>query len=277
MKQVRALVGDTFREASSSFVLVGFAALSTLFLLIVLFAVNLDVVNGTLAAGSLFGKSVDFGGKAIPVEQFVFGVEAGFSAALYLMGMFLSIFAVGSVVPRQVEKGNVDLYLSRPVSRTKLLLSRYLGGLAVAAVNLGYLSIGIWLILSTKTHVWNVRFLVAGLFTLATIAAFEGFVFLLGVVTGSTPISIMLPYFLFFASAFLSMHKQIAAALSSDLSAGLIHVLYWILPKTADIGKELTGYTHGDGQLTALPLLTTIAFGAVCLTLSVLIFRKRDY
>ena len=42
-------------------------------------------------------------------------------------------------MPRLQEKGTIDLYLSRPIGRVKLLLSRYTGGLLLAAANLAYL------------------------------------------------------------------------------------------------------------------------------------------
>ncbi len=49
-------------------------------------------------------------------------------AFLYVVGTFLAIFATAHLVPRLQEKGTIDLYLSRPVGRVALLLSRYAGG-----------------------------------------------------------------------------------------------------------------------------------------------------
>ena len=60
------------------------------------------------------------------------------------------------------DRGTIDLYLSRPVSRFKLLMSRYVAGLILAASNVIYLLGTIWLIVAWKTGVANPRFLLAG-------------------------------------------------------------------------------------------------------------------
>ena len=63
------------------------------------------------------------------------GFESGFSGILYVLCTFLAIFATAHLVPRMQEKGTIDLYLSRPVSRVKLILSRYIAGLILAGSN----------------------------------------------------------------------------------------------------------------------------------------------
>ena len=59
----------------------------------------------------------------ISIEKLVLGFESGFSVILYFICTFLAIFATAHLVPRMQEKGTIDLYLSRPVSRVKLLMS----------------------------------------------------------------------------------------------------------------------------------------------------------
>ena len=91
------------------------------------------------------------------------------------MGTFLALFATAHLVPRLQEKGTIDLYLSRPVSRAALLLSRYAGGLLLAAANILYLIGSMWLIVVWKTRVFHPRFLMSGvviLFMVATLLAF---------------------------------------------------------------------------------------------------------
>ena len=55
-----ALIVDTWREALARYTLLGFLLVSTLFLLTLTFALNLDIVDGSLAAGTLFGKALEF-------------------------------------------------------------------------------------------------------------------------------------------------------------------------------------------------------------------------
>ena len=277
MKSVRALLVDTLREAKASYTFLIYGILSTLFLLILQFAVSLDIVDGSLAAGTLFGQHVGEKGETVAVETFVGYAEGGFSGVLFAMGFFVSVFAIGSLIPHLVEKGTIDLYLARPVGRTKLLLCRFAGGIVLNAINLFYLVGGTWLILSLKTGVWNERFLVAGTVILATFISFQGFVFLMGVLSGSTPVSIITPYALFLLTGPLALHEKIEALVDSQWAADLVNGLYWVLPKCPEIFQNLLQYTSGQAPLDLAPLASTAAFGLVCFAFALLRFGRRDY
>ena len=124
MKVLVANIEDVMREAAARWTLVAYFFLSTIFIIIFASAINLDIVNGALAGAKLFGKDVEMHGSEISIEKLVLGFESGFSAILYFLCTFLAIFATAHLVPRMQEKGTIDLYLSRPVARTKLILSR---------------------------------------------------------------------------------------------------------------------------------------------------------
>ena len=114
-----------------------------------------------MAGGEALRETVD-GHSQIDIEKLVLGFETGFSVFLYFICTFLAIFATAHLVPRMQEKGTVDLYLSRPVGRVKLLLSRYVGRADPGRSNVIYLMGSIWLIVVWKTHVVNPRFLFGG-------------------------------------------------------------------------------------------------------------------
>jgi hypothetical protein len=171
MKPPLASIEEVFREAAARWTLIAYFALSSFFILVFALAVNLDVVNGALAGAKLFGQSVGMRGQEISIERFVLGFESGFSGFLFIIGTFLALFATAHLVPRLQEKGTIDLYLSRPVGRVQLLLSRYLGGLVWPGRTLAYLILSMWLIIVWKTHVTRARFLLGGLviFTIAVL------------------------------------------------------------------------------------------------------------
>jgi ABC-type transport system involved in multi-copper enzyme maturation permease subunit len=282
MKAWAASVEEVFREASARWTLLAYFALSSLFILIFALAVNLDIDNGALAGAKLFGREVDLGGEKIDMDQLVLGFETGFSGVLYMLGTFLALFATAHLVPRLQEKGTIDLYLSRPVGRTKLLLSRYSGGLLLAGANLVYLIGSIWLIVFWKTGVAHARFLLGGGVILFTIACLVAFAFLVGVVTSSTAVSLMVTYAVFFFAALLSARDKIAAAVSSEFSARVIHALYWIFPKTAELGRAtvslVSGGMHGVGPAAPMAVYgSTALFGIVSFGLAAWRFSRKDF
>lgn len=279
-----ASVEEVFREAAARWTLIAYFALSSLFILIFALAVNLDIVNGALAGAKLFGQSVDVGRGAVDLDRLVLGFESGFSGFLYLVGTFLALFATAHLVPRLQEKGTIDLYLSRPVGRVSFLLSRFAGGLLLAAANLVYLIGSIWAIVIWKTHVVHARFLLAGGTILFTITALLAFAFLVGVVTSSTGVSLMTTYAIFFFSAILAAHEKIAAAMSAEWSARLVHGLYWVLPKTAELGRATVATVGGDrawrrlAETNLFPVYgSTALFGMAALLLACWLFSRKDF
>lgn len=284
MRVLMANVEDVMREAAARWTLLAYFFLSSIFIIIFASAINLDIVDGTLAGAKLFGHEVDMDGPDISIERLVLGFESGFSAVLYFLCTFLAIFATAHLVPRLQEKGTIDLYLSRPVSRVHLLLSRYVAGLLLAASNVIYLLGSIWLIVMWKTQVVNPRFFLAGAIILFVIATLLAFAFLVGVVTSSTAVSIMTTYGLFFFAVMLVAHERIEAAVSKEWQARLINTLYWVIPKTAELGQAVVAFVAGDAVpervaavLTPAPFLSTAAFGIVCLALAAWLFQRKEF
>lgn len=285
MRVLLANIEDVWREAAARWTLLAYFFLSTLFIVIFAFAVNLDIVQGSLAGAKLFGKQVEMRGESqISIEQLVLGFESGFSGFLYFLCTFLAIFATAHLVPRMQEKGTIDLYLSRPVARVKLLLSRYLAGLLLAASNIFYLILSMWLIVISKTHVVHARFVMAGVIILFVVATLLAFAFLVGVVTSSTAVSIMSSYALFLFGFMLVAHDKFAAVVSKEWQAWLIHALYWIVPKSAEMFGAVVAFVSNKalprelgGALTPAPFLATAAFAVGCLALASWLFHRKEF
>ena len=284
MKVMLANIEDVFREAAARWTLIAYFLLSSIFILIFASAINLDIVDGALAGAELFGRDVNMRGETVDIEKLVLGFESGFSGVLYFLCTFLAIFATAHLVPRMQEKGTIDLYLSRPVSRVSLLMSRYLAGLILAATNVLYLFGSIWLIVMWKTGVVHPRFFMAAAIILFVVATLLAFAFLVGVITSSTAVSIMTSYGLFFFALLLVTHDRIAAAVSKEWQAWVIQTLYWIFPKTAELGQAVVAFVAGEKVprqlaqvLTPAPFLSTAAFGVVCLVIASWLFQRKEF
>jgi ABC-2 type transport system permease protein len=283
MKVLAANIEDVMREAAARWTLVAYFFISTIFIIVFASAINLDIVDGALAGAKLFGKEVDMR-DSMSIEKLVLGFESGFSVFLYIICTFLAVFATAHLVPRMQDKGTVDLYLSRPVSRVNLLLSRYVAGLILSASNVIYLMGSVWLIVVWKTGVAHGRFLFGGLIIFLMIAVLLAFAFLVGVITSSTAVSIMTTFGIFLFGAAMAGHDRYAAAVSKDWQAWVIETLYWIFPKTAEMGRAVFAFVGGseltDGGVSVAPpeaFLTTGAFGLVCLVLASWLFTKKEF
>jgi ABC-2 type transport system permease protein len=277
VSRLLAVVDGTIRESMAKFTFLAFLVMSTLVLLLLAFAVNLDVVDGALAAAHLFGGKVQLGGARIDIDTLVTGIQTGLASFLFLVGLFLSIFATANLVPVMLEKGYVDLLLSKPLSRPALFLGRYLGALSVVGINLFYLVGGVWILLGWKTGIWNTGLLLAGLIIVATYAVLLGFMMLVGVTTGSSSITIMITYFLFPVAGVLSLRDNITVMLTSRIAVIVIDGLYHLLPKIAGLGRLTGELAMGKSITTWAPLRSSLLFGAACLAAATSYFSRKDY
>lgn len=272
-----AIIQDTFRESFSKKTFIAFFAISNITILIFLFALNLDIVKGALAAATLFGQTIDLKNQQIDIRQFVVNVQSGIAVILYGLGIFLSIFATANLIPHMLEKGNIDLLLSKPLSRTKIFLAKYLGSLSIVTFNISYLVVIIWLILSFKTRIWNFGFLYSGALIIITFAIILSFMSLIGVMTRSSALVIMLAYSLFFLSQPLAASENIVKILTNKIYIFIIKALYWILPKTFELGNMIRLLVRNGRVENWLPLWTSLAFGGAMLFLANLYFLKKSY
>ena len=82
----------------------------------------------------------------------------------------------------------------------------------------------------------------------------------------------------------LAAHDKIAAAVSKQWQANLIQTLYWVFPKTAELGQAVIAFVGGEqmpeqisAALAPTPFLTTAAFGAGCLVLASWVFTRKEF
>ena len=114
------LMFSTFREAVAKKIFLGFFVIATIIILFFLFLINVDSVEGMV---NMMESSGEEG-----VKQLVTGFEVGMINLSYLLVITFCFIAVSSFIPSMLEKGNIDILLSKPVSRTNIILAKFLGG-----------------------------------------------------------------------------------------------------------------------------------------------------
>lgn len=271
---VLALILDTFQEARARWLFWGLFGLSSLLIAIFLFALRIDLVQGAV---SLMGIER----TAHPVyniQKFVNTSCAWVSIVLYIWGTFLAIFASAGLMPSVLEAGRISLLLSKPLSRTMLLMGRYLGNVFIVLINHVYLICSIWIVIGIKTHIWDTRFLLAIPISVFIFSVFLCVVVLIGVVFESAALSVMVPAALMLLSAILAQRQVVIRLLDSDWSRQLWLAFYWILPKFFDLGsamKQIVQYDRDANWIT--PVWTSAVFGLVVLSSAIYVFQKRDF
>ncbi len=273
MSVLLALIADTFQEARARWLFWGLFGLSTLLILLFLFVMKIDLVEGAISFMGIESTT-----RRINIHHFVTASYAWISVFLYVWGTFLAIFASSGLIPSVLEPGRISLLLAKPVKRSTLLLGRYAGNVLIVAANHIYLVCSIWLIIGLKTDIWLPRFLLSIASSLFIFAVLLCVVVLVGVLSESSALAVMVAVALMLISAILAQRDTMIRLLSSEWSRNLWQGLYWVLPKVYDLAaamRQIVVYEREADWFT--PVWTSAAFGAVVLATAVFVFRKRDF
>lgn len=268
-----ALIRDTFQEARARWLFWGLFGLSTLLILIFLFVLKIDLVEGAVSVMGVQGTT-----QAVTIQAFVRRSYSFISMFLYIWGTLLAIFASSGLIPSVLEPGRIALLLSKPVSRPVLLLGRYAGNLLVVAINHIYLVGSIWIIIGLKTHMWEPRFLLAIPTCLFIFGVLLTIVTLIGVVTESAALSVMITAAIMVISAILAQRQLMMRLLSSETSRNIWSALYWIVPKFYDLATVMMQTVVFDRNVNwTTPIWTSGAFAVLTLSGALYIFGRRDF
>jgi ABC-type transport system involved in multi-copper enzyme maturation permease subunit len=268
-----ALVRDTFREAFARRIFWGFFGCCTALLLFLMFIMRIDVVQGAIATVTIFGRNT----QSTDVEALVHQTQSVIAMILYFAGMALSVFASAGLVASVFEPGRIELLLSKPVSRTHLLLGRYLGNVLVVAANILYLVAGSWIIFGVKTGVWGGGFLVSSLCTIFIFSVLLAVLVLIGVLWDSSAVAIMVTFAIMIVTPILAQKATIERLLSSEWSRVVVRVLYYVLPKTSDVSVIIRHLILNQPVESWMPVWSTALFGAVVLGLGLWRFQRRSF
>jgi ABC-type transport system involved in multi-copper enzyme maturation permease subunit len=196
------------------------------------------------------------------------------------LGLLLAIFSSASFIPVLLEKGNIDLFLSKPVSRVQLLIGKYLGVVLYVFINIFILVLGVWLIISIKFGYWDASFLTLSIVITFVFAVLYALILFFGVLTKSSILGMMIAYliFLILSPLMLLYKEKLNELVSGELIKALLDGLYFIIPQTAELmGTVLIDLSMGKGIVNIQPVLTSFLFLILFLVFSLFLFRRKDF
>ena len=273
MKNTLIMTWYTLREALARKVFISFLIISSIALLIMILVFSL---TDTASIISGFNKS----NQNFPIHQIISGLELLIVTPLSGLCLLLAIFSSASFIPVMLEKGNIDLLISKPVSRSQLIWGKFWGGILVVFINIAYLVIGAWLIISIKFSYWDFSFLLIIFSITFTFAVLYSLIMFFGVLTKGQTLGMMVAYFIFIilSPLFVAGHSEWNVFIQSKFLKSLIDIGYYIIPKTSELMGKITielatGKDIGDYQ----PILTSLAFLILTMGITISIFRKKDF
>lgn len=282
MRPLLGLLQITFRELWARKIVLGLFVISSLILLSVTFALNLDVVEGSLSGIRLFGQEAtpgDMGeseGSELSLSRIVIAVESVVAGATYWIGILLALFASASLFTDLQSDGRIELLLSKPIGRVQVLFGHMLGVWAAVSVLTLYLMGGVWVIMSLKTGVWNLRFLLSVLLVIGMFAVMYAAIMLMGVWSESTALALIVSYGLIFISMVLAAADNIAPVLG-PVGEPVFWGLYHILPNFTEVTRIVSSLAQDQTVSSWYPLVSSLLFGGAAYGATGYWFVRRDF
>lgn len=273
MKNILLITQFTLREALAKKIFIIFFIVSSL------------VIGGFILFFSFFDFSRMLSANSMPgsstqeiMEQIIMGFKVGTISPLYGGALFLSIFSTAGIISSLLEKGNIDLFLSKPISRLQLLMGKFLGGLAIVFVNVAYVIVSLWIIIGVRFSIWSPEFLLSILLITFAFAVIYSLIILLTVMSRSSLLPLILSYMIFFIlSPILAQRDSIYEMTGKKLLKVIMDGLHYIIPQTTELGRFAAVISIGKSAASYEPVITSFILMVLMLGGAITIFNKKDY
>lgn len=95
------------------------------------------------------------------VREMVYFVEKALVGGFGAWGaVLIGVIITASFIPNMLQKGSIELWLSKPLRRPGLLISKYLGGLTFVFLLTSVTVLGVWTVIGLRSGIWAPGFLV---------------------------------------------------------------------------------------------------------------------
>jgi len=275
---VLAVAADLLREAFSRKWTLAILAATTGLLLLAAFGLELQVVDGALAASRFLGHA-DRGGIR-PVDVALRPLFEGASSLLYGAGLIFGVLACADFAPALLAPGRIEHLLSLPVRRWELLLGTYLGVLALVLFGAAYGGVGLSLVILGKTGLFGWAPAAAALLSAVAFSAVYAVMILAAVAVRSAAFSAAAGGAALVAFLLAGYRAELAPAFAPGLGRGLFLALTAPLPRLSGLGSHAFALARGEGVQGAVLLAQlggTFLFGAAVLAGAVALFERKDF
>ena len=276
--RVLAVALDLLREARSRKWTLALLGAATGVLLLVAFGLELEVVDGALAASRFFGGGGTH--EIRPVEVALRPLFEGVASFVFGAGLVFGVLACADFAPALLAPGRIEHLLSLPLRRWELLTGTYLGVLALVLGGALYGGVGLSLVILAKTGLFGWAPAAAALLSAAAFSAVYAVMVLAAVVARSAALSGAAGGAALVLFTVAGYRADLAPAFAPGLGRALFLVLTAPLPRLAGLARHAFSLAQGRGVEVALLLAQlggTLLFAAAVLAVAIALFERKDF
>jgi ABC-type transport system involved in multi-copper enzyme maturation permease subunit len=265
MNKFMAILSDSLLDIRDRKIFYLYWAVAIVMVLVIVLMPNFQIDGQDLFQSGMISPEMMEGGLSKFYDQFF-----GFM-------ILLMVFGSAGLMPSFLTKGRIELTLSKPIDRYRLLLMKFASVYLVMCAILAVLMTIIWAALSIRLGFTYWYFFYGLLFSFVQFFAVYSLVFIFGVTTNSSAVAIM-GYFVIRAGAgLLDKREAIYQLLGDSVWKTILDVIYHIMPKIGEMAGNYIPIMRGRGITDAYPVYSTLGISVVLILVTLLIFRRRDY
>ncbi len=143
-------------------------------------------------------------------------MNLGLKFWLSWIATILALVTTAGMIPEMVSGGSIEMLLSKPISRTRLFLTKYAAGLLFAALQVTVFSVACLLVIGIRGGVWEWKLLLAIPLVIVFFSYLFAFCALVGLITRSTIAALLLTMLFWFMLFIVNMGDGILLSLKSQ-------------------------------------------------------------
>jgi ABC-type transport system involved in multi-copper enzyme maturation permease subunit len=277
-----AIIEATIREGIARKTILGMFIVSTVCIVIALLLFQMDSVQKGLLTptqGKFHAGPGDPGTQIIGVSV-LDTVWTGISMMLLLISVFIGVFVTAGFITSLMEKGSIDLLLSKPVSRWMYIVGRYCGAVLIIFAEVAYLIFGLWLVAGISLGTWSGTFFISAFLITLAFAGVYALVTFIGVMTRSSWFAIIIGLAVYImASVIIPIGQFIDRLLNGAPTTGALTTIataiHYLVP-AQDIGRT-TAKILLNQPASIAPILITAGLTAAYVGISCYAFSKKEF
>ena len=225
--------------------------------------------------GELFYWSQRAPSPAVMAREFS-SIVLGMSQTIWV---FLPLLAVAGLLASSLQKGWIELLISKPMPRITILCTAYLTGLILWLLSVGLMVASLAATFRSMLHVPALPLLKA--FTVLTLffAVELAFLVLVAVARPNVMIASAATFAMTFIASLMGVRAVIGRYFDSRWLTWALDGLYYILPKVSELGSLARLLSDSpEARVTAwMPLWSSALFGAACLIAAGGLLNRKDF
>jgi Cu-processing system permease protein len=273
-----AVARDLLREARARRWTLALAGAVTAVLALAAVGLELEVVDGALAASRFFGGVL---GRSIRSADVA--LRPLFEASAYAVfygGTLFGIVACADFAPALLAPGRIEHLLSLPVRRTEILLGTFLGVELLVLGGAAYGGLGIAVIVFAKTGVFGWAPVAAAVLGAAAFSAIYAAMLAAALVVRSAALCAAAGFTLWVAGIVAGNRAAVAPLFTPGLAREAFLALTAPLPRVSELGRHAVRVANGfplDPAELAVQLGGAALFAGAALAAAVALFERKDF